>query len=299
MQPPAQAPMVQQPGQPFGAATPDGGARRPGLIGAGALILAAGVVGGVVMLLASSSNYDEGVKNLARAPIGCTTSLQFDEAGTYTIYLETKGQVGALRGDCPNADRDYDLGDNDLPDVTITLLNDDGDEIDLDDDDSKDYDAGGAAGSSIASVKIEQAGDYEITATVDDGADGGEVAIAVGRNPKASASSLKTTGIVVLALGVVLGGLLMALGLRRRAPGAPGSSPSAAPPAPGAYVPAPQAPYPAAPAPGQYQPPSYQPPAPPAPPAPQAPPSVMPPLPPSPPTPPQGGGPAWPAPPSS
>jgi hypothetical protein len=308
-QPTMQQPVVQQPGAPF-APSSEGG-RRAGLIGVGALLIAAGAVSGVVMLMASSSNYDEGVENLARAPIGCTTSLEFDEAGTYTIYVETTGQVGELRGDCPNSDDDYAYDDDDLPDVEIVLVDDRGDEVDLDDDESKDYDAGGYVGRSVASVEIEEAGDFEITATSDED----EIAVAIGRNPKESAGSTRTMGILALALGVAIGGFCIVLGTRRRpatpattsVPGAPGGYPGAAPTGTygaGQYSPPPPVtgpPAAAPPAPTQpsYQPPAYQPPGPPA--APPAMPTTppTPPTPPAPPAPPAGGGPSWPAPPNA
>ncbi|MCX6522405.1 MAG: hypothetical protein NTZ21_17230 [Actinobacteria bacterium] len=319
MNPLGQAPLVLQPAAPF--TPPPKGGRRAGLIGVGALLLAAGVVAGVVLFLASSSNYDEGVRNLARAPIGCTTSLEFDEAGTYTIYIETKGQIGELRGDCPNADRDYEFRGDDLPDVDIVLLDDNGDEVDLDRDESKDYDAAGFVGRSVASVEIPEAGDYEITATSDED----EIAVAVGRNPKETAGSMKTMGIGALALGVLIGGLCVVLGMRRK----PVSGGGAMPPAPGSFgsygspvppvppVPYGSPPFGGAPAPGQvpvtappYQPPAYQPPPPPAPPAPTVPLPSTPPTPPAqtaqpaqpaqpaPPVPP-AGGPSWPAPPTA
>ena len=293
MNPLGQPPVVLQPAAPF-TPSPTGG-RRAGLIGVGALVLAAGVVAGVVLFLASSSNYDEGVRNLARAPIGCTTSLEFDEAGTYTIYVETRGQIGELRGDCPNADRDYEFRGDDLPDVDIVLVDDNGDELDLDDDDSKDYDAAGFVGRSVASVEIPEAGDYEITATSDED----EIAVAVGRNPKDAAGEMKTMGIGAFALGVLIGGLCLVLGLRRRPAAAVGPTP----PAPGSYG-SPMAPLGASPASGQLpvtpppnQPPPYQPPAstipvPSTPPAPPTPPAPAPPAPPA-------GGPSWPAPPAS
>ncbi|MFN8022938.1 MAG: hypothetical protein U0Q03_15540 [Acidimicrobiales bacterium] len=300
-------PVVQPTAAPF-AATPQPGGRRAGLLGVGALVLAAGVVAGIVMFLASSSNYDDGVKNLARAPIGCTTSLDFDEAGTYTIYVETKGTIGDLRGDCPNTDTDYDSTGGDLPDVDIVLTDGSGDEIDLDRDESKDYDAAGFVGQSVRSVDIEEAGSYEITATSDED----EVVVAVGHDPKGDAASLKTMGIAAIVAGLVLGGLLLVLGLRRKpatgagtppapmgmGPGGFGPSTGQVPVTPG-YAPQPGYQAPGHQAPG-YQPPSYQPPAPAAPP----PTMPMPPTPPAPPTappaappPPPSGPQSWPAPP--
>ncbi len=265
-QPAMQQPAMQQPGEPF--APTSAGGRRAGLIGVGALLAASGLVAGTVLFLASSSNYDEGVQNLARAPIGCTTSLEFDESGTYTIYVETRGEIADLRGDCSNDDADYDFGDvsdaSDLPDVDIVLVDDRGDEVDLDNDDSKDYDAAGFIGRSVSSVEIAEAGDYEITATSDDD----EFAIAIGRNPQATAASMKTMAIVALVVGVVLGGLCIVFGMRRR-------------PAAGADLP---------PGPGSGS----------ANPAPvyQAPLTAAPPMPPAPPAPPAGGA-SWPAPPGA
>ncbi len=310
MNPLGQAPVVQQPSAPFTPA-PVGG-RRAGLIGVGALLLAAGVVAGVVLFLASSSNYDEGVQNLARAPIGCTTSLEFDEAGTYTVYLETTGVIGELRGDCPNADRDYDYRGDGLPEVDIVLVDDNGDEVDLDDDESRDYDAAGFVGRSVASVEIPEAGNYEVTATSDED----EVAVAVGRNPKDTAGSMKTMGIGALALGVLVGGLCIVLGMRRKPASGGGATPPTPVPfgSPGSPGPSASPSFGGAPASGQvpvtpppYQPPSYQPPPPPAPPVPSSPTVPLPSTPPSPPSPPSpppppsppAGGPSWPAPPTS
>lgn len=265
-----QPPTVQQPATPF-APAPVAGGRKPALIGLGALVLAAGVGSGVVMLMASSSNYDDGVKNLARAPIGCTTTLEFEEAGTFTVYVETVGSVGELRGDCPNTDADYEYDGDDLPDVDIVLVDEDGDEIDLDDDESAEYDAAGAVGQSIASIEIEDAGEYEMTVSSDEE----DFVISVGKNPKDTADSLKTNGMIAIAAGVVLGGLLLVLGLRRKpAAAAPGAAPGGGGMGAQPYAAPPQAPvatYPPA-SPG-YAPPTQQ-------------------LPPT-------GGPQWPAPPST
>jgi hypothetical protein len=236
-------PVVQQPASPF-APQPRPAGRRKGLIATGALVLAAGVVAGVVMISASGKNYDESVQNLARAPLGCTTALQFDEAGTYTVYVETVGSIGDVRGDCPNADSDYEFSGDELPDVDVTLVDEDGDEVDLDDESSKDYDAGGRVGESIATIQIDRAGDYDMTVSSDDD----DFAIAVGKNPKDGADSLKTNGIIALIVGVVLGGLLLLLGLRKRSPAPPAPVPPSTPyggPAQQTWAPMP----PAAPAP--------------------------------------------------
>lgn len=270
-------------------ATPAKGPRKPALIGVGALLLAAGVVSGVVMFLASSSNYDDGVENLARAPIGCVTELDFDTTGTFTVYIETTGSVGGLRGDCPNTDDDYEFDGSSLPDVDVVITDDSGDEVDQDDDESKDYDAAGSVGQSISSIEIDDVGTYEISVTSDDE----DFAISVGKDPRAVADSLKTNGIVAIVAGLVLGGLVLALGLRRGKPMppsntmyAPASEAGQMPPSMG-YAPTPPtyAPSPTYPPqmPPTVQQPTQQPGTPSWPPAPPAPPST---------------GPQWPAPPN-
>jgi hypothetical protein len=243
-------PTVQQSAVPFSPNSAPVG-RRSGLIAAGALVLAAGVAAGVVMFAASGKNYDEGVQNLARAPLGCTTSLAFDKTGTFTVYIETSGSIGEVRGDCPGTDSDFEFSGDALPNVDIVLTDGGGDQVDLDDDFSKDYDAGGSVGQSIASVNIEKAGDYDITVTSNDD----DFAVAIGKNPKKSADSLRTNGLVAFVAGVVLGGAMLILGLRRRTPRVPPAVPYAGMPpsqssqygaAPGAYAAGPAGPAPPA-----------------------------------------------------
>jgi len=204
---------VQQPGQPF-ASSAKVGKRKKGLLIAGIAVLLAGLIGAIVTFLAASSASDEGVESLARAPVGCTTRLDFDTEGTFTIYVETTGSTGDPGGDCPNNEQEFERDDDDLPDVDLVLVDEDGDDIDLVDDDSKSYDAAGAKGTSIKSVEIVDAGQYELTVTSDDD----DFAISVGKDPEAAADTLKLISYALAGLGIVLGGLLILLGLRRTTP---------------------------------------------------------------------------------
>ncbi len=212
-------PTVVQPTTPF--AGPPLRTRKPAVIGAGVIVLAAGVVGGVLMIMASGSNYDDGVASLARAPIGCTTTLQFDQTGTFTVYVETVGEIGRLRGDCPGTESDYRYRGDGLPDVEIDLVDSDGDQVELDDNESLEYDANGSVGRSISTFDIAEAGEYEITVTSDDD----DFAIAVGKDPKGDADSLKTLGLAAVATGAIVGAVLVLLGLRRSKPTGPSSPP--------------------------------------------------------------------------
>jgi len=209
---------------------PAKGGRRKGLLILGLLLLVGGVGAGVALFVISGSQYKEAVKNLQRAPVGCDTEFNFTGTGTFVFYAETKGSVGEIRGDCENTDTDYDHGDDSVR-VTLTLVDEDGDEVDLDRRSGVTYDAGGFKGTAVRSVALDRAGDYTLSVESDDS----DFTIAVGRNPKEDADSLKTTAIIVAAAGLVLGLLFILLGLRRRpAPAAPsgfgGNSFGAAPP---------------------------------------------------------------------
>src|SRR5258706_2618330 len=108
------------------------GKRRKGLIVLGLIVLIGGILGGGAMVVKSTSNYEAAVKNLARAPVGCTTTLVFDKASTFTIYIETKGKVGDLGGDCEANGASYEHAGSKAPKVSLSLVAvSDGKELDL------------------------------------------------------------------------------------------------------------------------------------------------------------------------
>ena len=121
--------------------------RRSGLVLLGVVLIVAAIVSTVALLLAASARYDRGVRNLARAPIGCTTTLQFDEGGTFVLYAETVGRIGALEGDCPNGSNEYRFEGAGVPTVDLSLVNSSDGVVALEPDDSKDYDADGSRGT--------------------------------------------------------------------------------------------------------------------------------------------------------
>ena len=45
----------------------------------------------------AASTKEETVKKFARAPVGCTTTLEFEKAATFTLFIETKGTVDRRR----------------------------------------------------------------------------------------------------------------------------------------------------------------------------------------------------------
>lgn len=253
-QPFGAAPVVQQPGAPF-APAPAAGGRKKGLLIAGIVVLLGGVGGGLALLASAGATYEDATKNLARAPIGCTTTLEFDSTGTFFVYVETTGQIGEVRGDCEGTDTDYENDADADPDVELTLVNEDGDEIDLDSDDSKDYDAAGFVGRSIATVEIEDAGSYELSVASEDE----DFAIAVGKDPTEAAGPAGVLGLALAVVGGLAGLVMIILGLRRKK-GTPdagmpaAAAPYQAPPAAMGYPTQQQPAYPAPPSPGFGQP---------------------------------------------
>jgi hypothetical protein len=193
------------------------GKRRTGVLTLGLLLLIAGVVGGIALLLTSARQYDDAVAGLARAPVGCDTTLDFPEAGTYLIFIETKGRSADVRGDCASSNRDYERSAAELPVVAQVLTANGGDQVELEQVTGLDYDRAGYAGVVARRFVISDAGEYILRVTsVDD-----NFAVSVGRDPETGAKNLRIAGLATIIGGGALGLILVLLGLRRRPAPAP------------------------------------------------------------------------------
>lgn len=214
--------------------------RNRRLFAFGVVAVAVGVVGGLVLWFAAGKRYDDAVADLAPAPIGCDTTLSFDKTGTFTFFVETKGSVGEIDGDCDADDRSYDVGDADPPRVTLTLRDDRGDEIDLDRIDGPEYDGSGARGRGYQTVTIDDTGDYVLTAEAADDS----VMIRIGRDPSSGVAPMRIGAILVLLTGVTAGVTSIALSRRRPSGPAPSSYGSVTPwPSIGVHAPPTAPPY--------------------------------------------------------
>jgi hypothetical protein len=173
-------------------------------------VLLVGLVGGIAMLLLSGARREAAVEGLARAPLGCTTTLDFSKAGRFVVFVETSGTIGAVRGDCPNANRSYDH-QGQVPDVEVDIVDLGGSALVLTADRSVSYDEAGFVGSSLARVEVSVAGEYQLTAT----SDVNDVVVTIGRNPDDAASMLTVGGFVAMAAGLLVGGVMLAVAMRR------------------------------------------------------------------------------------
>lgn len=188
------------------------GKRRKGLLFTGVTVAILGLGAGIILVALSGSAKEETVKAFARAPVGCTTTLEFEKRATFTIYIETTGTLGTVDGDCAAGGTSYQRGDDDLPRVSLTLLNSDDQEAALTATDVPTYVVGDFAGQGYQRVQITEPGTYRLTVTSDDT----DFAIAVGGKPDADANAMSLAGVGAALGGLLLGGLLLVLGLRRK-----------------------------------------------------------------------------------
>jgi hypothetical protein len=180
----------------------------------GLIIFLLGFVGGGAIVAKAMSNYEEAVKSLARAPVGCTTTLVFDKPDTFTLYIETKGKLGDLGGDCEANGGEYEHTGDKLPKVSLTLDDPNGDPVDLQRGVTASYDVAGFVGTAVRTAQIEAAGTYHLNVESDES----DFAISIGKDPKKDSEKLTAIGGAVVLVGFVVGLLLFLLGLRRRRP---------------------------------------------------------------------------------
>lgn len=188
--------------------------RRGWLVLAGVLVLVCSVGGAIALWNAADGRRSDNVASFARAPVGCDTTLDFEATGTFVLYVETSGEFGPLAGACEQQLR-FDRDVDDVPVVDATLVDPNGEAIDLGDivdADPAGYDVGGFVGSAVHTVRIDTPGDHVLTVAPTAGA---PFAIAVGRSPDDGVALLRWAGVAAGIAGLVLAGVLLVLGSRR------------------------------------------------------------------------------------
>jgi hypothetical protein len=214
------------------------------------VVLVVGVLVGLGLYTWGGRLHESAVRDQARAPVGCTTTLRFTETGRFWVFAERRGQLSEVPGNCAAA-ASWDI-DGELPRLALELLGPDGEEVATVRDSSKSYDVGDFEGTSVRSAVIDEPGLY--TLRVD--ARSGGFAVAVGRDPADAGSVLRNAGVLVAAVAVVIAVLMAFAGPRRSRRARNERSGNSAPPT--------------------WSPPAWDPP-PPASPAPLPPPSAWPP----------------------
>ncbi len=193
------------------SASTEGVGRRGWMLVAGIVVLVGMLGAAVALWVASGERRSDNVANFARAPVGCDTTLDFEATGTFVLYVETTGEFDQLAGEC-DADRRYDRNPDDLPELTLTLLDPDGQPLDFDDADPDAYDVDGFVGTAAQSVEIETPGDHVLTVAP---AAGDPFAVALGRSPDQGVALLRWGAGAAAIAGLVFGGVLLVLGSRR------------------------------------------------------------------------------------
>lgn len=247
---------------------------RRRLLVSGVVVLVVSLIAGGVLLVLAARQVASAIDDMARAPVGCETTLSFTETGTFWAFVETRGSSSGTAGGACELPESWDLSTP--PQVDLTLTDASGAGIALVPDPSLDYGVGGSAGTSVASFEIDEPGEYVLR--VQSGEAG--FAVAVGRNPDDAGLVLGVIALAVAGVGAIVALVLVVKGARRKpprtavpppgavwrlgmpVPGAPAGS--TAPPPPPMWTPPPPAPPAAPPAggPSSWAPPGWQPPEP-------------------------------------
>jgi hypothetical protein len=168
----------------------------------GFLLLAAGLIGGGTLYVLSEQRHDKAVEQFARAAVGCTTTLEFNEIGTFYVYEETGGRLDPAPGCTPAATAEAFKFEVSGPAGVAPRS-----------DDSITYDTDAALGRSVARFVIATPGRYEMEVRGDDPS----VVAAIGRDPSDGVSEMRRGALVVALGGVGLGALLLVVaGMRSR-----------------------------------------------------------------------------------
>lgn len=179
------------------------------IVGGFALVVT--LIASLVLWSASGRRFDDNVAGFARAPVGCDTTLDFDRSGEFILYVETTGKFDELVGEC-DADTRYARGASDDLRPDLTLVDPNGDVVELDEGTGTDYKISGFVGSSYRLVQIDTPGDHVLTV---EAVDGPAFAIAVGHGPNDGVALLRWGAIITAIIGLIVSGVLLVLGSKR------------------------------------------------------------------------------------
>lgn len=169
----------------------------------GLFLLFAGLVGGGVLYVVAQRRPAQSVEGFARAPVGCTTTLEFTESGTFYVFEEAGVGDDVVVGDCqPVADPSADFSVAFSGDLVPAAVRDD---------DSVSYDVDGFDGRSVQRIDVAEVGQYTVAVVGDDLT----VVAALGRDPDDGVDELQRLAMIVAIAGIGLGIVLLVLAGRR------------------------------------------------------------------------------------
>ena len=184
-------------------------------------MLIAGLLAAVGLWYSAGQRQSDAVRNFARAPVGCDTTLNFEAAGEFLVFVETEGEISAVTGSCVAPGSFGELGSpQDLPPVRLVLTGPDGTEVALDARTGVDYAAAGSAGQLIQTFVVGKSGSYVLRVEPTNDSEPAGFAIAIGRDPSEGVQSLQLGAFASGIAGLIVGLSLIATSRRRGSPAA-------------------------------------------------------------------------------
>lgn len=182
---------------------------------AGIAIIVVGFVAAVVLWMTGSSVRDERITSLAPAPPGCRTTLDFDQTGTYYLFVEVKGDVGHIPGQCDGVEGTFEVSGD--PDPSLRMLDIEGNDVALDEVNGPAYNGAGGSGRAVQRFDIESAGQYTLEVDSPDS----DFVVRVGHDPNAGIGNWRLSSIGAAMVAIGMGLVLIVLGRRVTAPPGP------------------------------------------------------------------------------
>ena len=201
------------------APTPSG-PRRRGLIVAGLTTLIVGLALGVGLVLFAKARATDAAKRLARASVGCATTLRVDTPGRFNVYLETKATLVDADGSCAGTSTTINHDGSTPGQPRLNLTDASGSAVVISPGSGERYDLDDYRGRRVGTFEVAAAGSLSLAV---DGSDR-QVVVAVGdadNSPAKVQKLLQTAGGGATILGALVGIPLLVIGLRRR-PAPPG-----------------------------------------------------------------------------
>ena len=178
--------------------------KQSAMFGTGLAVLIVGLLAAVGLWYAADQRQSDGVRNLARAPSGCDTTLDFEAVGDFTMYIETAGRFDVpIAGDCA-VDGTYGVLGESLPAVSLEMTSPAGDDVVLANASGTTYDVDGFAGESIRTFSVETPGDHILRVDVAGDSDV-RLVVAVGKDPSDGVGMMQLGAVLAALAGLVIG----------------------------------------------------------------------------------------------